>query len=211
MQASLPTPEAVREAVREVYLRPEFRPPERDFGDWVMDQVARFVSWLGSLLGGVRGLEASAPFLFWTIVVVLVASLLAVVAHLVWTAVSAGRAPRRAKRRETPDAAPGRPRGAVDWEEEARRLAAAGRWREAAMALYAALLLRMDARDLLRFDPAKTPGDYRREVRKDPAAGRALGAFLRGFEPVAFGNRPLDAEGWRALSDAARDGGAHVP
>jgi hypothetical protein len=123
----------------------------------------------------------------------------------------------QAARRGEPEAASGtdkaaksRPRSAVDWEAEAARLAAEGRLREASAALYQALLLRLDGRGAVRFDPAKTPGDYRREARPHPEAARALTGFLRLFEPVAFGGRGLDAEGWERMrtAAAAAEGGA---
>ncbi|HEX2189183.1 MAG TPA: DUF4129 domain-containing protein [Longimicrobiaceae bacterium] len=41
-----------------------------------------------------------------------------------------------------------------------------------------------------------------------PDAARVLDAFLRGFEPVAFGGRPLDREGYDALRRIAGQGGA---
>jgi hypothetical protein len=133
----------------------------------------------------------------------------ALLAHLVWTAVQAAR---RAEP-ETAGAAAGKtarakPRTAADWEAEAARLAAEGRLREASAALYQALLLRLDGRGAVRFDPSKTPGDYRREARPHPDAAQALGAFLRLFEPVAFGGRGLDAEGWERMRVAAAGGGA---
>jgi hypothetical protein len=62
---------------------------------------------------------------------------------------------------------------------------------------------------VVRFDPAKTPGDYRREARKHPAVGPGLGGFLRHFEPVAFGGRPVDGaryERLRAAAEAAARG-----
>jgi hypothetical protein len=100
------------------------------------------------------------------------------------------------------------PRTAADWEGAARRAAAEGRLREAALALYNALVLRLDARGALRFDPAKTPGDYRREVRANPEVARPFAAFVRGFEPVVFGGRALDAEGYERLRAAAGEAGA---
>jgi hypothetical protein len=106
------------------------------------------------------------------------------------------------------DAIDARARTAPEWEEEAARAAAAGRFRDAAVALYQALLLRLEAGGVLRYDPAKTPGDYRREARRDPRAAGALTAFLRGFEPVVFGGRALDAAGYDRLRGAAGEAGA---
>jgi hypothetical protein len=84
---------------------------------------------------------------------------------------------------------------------------AEGRLREASLALYNALVLRLDARGAVRFDPAKTPGDYRREVRANPAVARPFAAFVRGFEPVVFGGRALDPDGYERLRAAAGEAG----
>lgn len=75
-------------------------------------------------------------------------------------------------------------RDATEWDAEADRAIADGRFRDAAFALYHALVLRLEACGALRFDVAKTPGDYRREVTRHTDASRALNRFLRLFEPL---------------------------
>lgn len=210
LQARLPTPDQVERAVQRVYERPEFNPKESVFEPlWRM--VRRALAQIGEWLGQLRLLETTAPALFWLIIGFLALSAAAIVAHLVWTALQAARA-----REDDEDGAggrfrPARPRTADDWEEEARRAAAAGRLREAALALYQALVLRLDARGAVRYDPSKTPGDYRREAaRTHPDAARALAAFLRTFEPVAFGGRALDPAGWEKLRSTAGEAGARA-
>ena len=97
--------------------------------------------------------------------------------------------------------------GAAEWEARARRAAAEERWRDAAMALYQALLHRLDERGAVRYDAAKTPGEYRRESRRDVGAARMLEGFLRVWEPVAFGGRGADETVYSGLRELAAEGG----
>jgi hypothetical protein len=205
----LPSAAQVDRALREVYAQPEFvahtEPP--GLMDHIREQIGKAIGWLVDRLSGVGGVQEAGPAVFYTVVVLLAAAAIGLLAHIFYTsgvAFSRGRG-----------AAPGGdgvgprgPRTAADWEGAARRAAAEGRLREASLALYNALVLRLDARGALRFDPAKTPGDYRREMRGNPEVARPFAAFVRGFEPVVFGGRALDAHGYERLRAAAGEAGA---
>ena len=67
------------------------------------------------------------------------------------------------------------PRSAEGWLALAREAALAGDFARAIAALFAAALARLDEREVVAFDPARTPGEYRRLVRRACAA--AAGAF----------------------------------
>ena len=204
MQAPAPTAAQVDQALRRVYARPELQPrepgPMDGFREWRRQLFARLGEWLGRF----GDLRSDNPVVYWLVIGVLVAAGLAIVGYLLWNTLTRlqerGTAPPRTA--GAPDAVNARARTAAEWEDEARRAASAGRFREAAVALYQALLLRLEAAGALRYDPAKTPGDYRREARRDPRAAGALTAFLRGFEPVVFGGRALDGEGYERLRAA---------
>jgi hypothetical protein len=202
----LPGAVEVQQAVARVYARPEYA-ERHGLREWINRKLAEAFGWLGDRLGSFSELRLSHPWIWWTVVIWLVITVVVLLGHLIWTTWQAARraepaAPAAGKTART------RSRTAADWEAEAARLAAEGRLREASAALYQALLLRLDRRGAVRFDPSKTPGDYRREARPHPEAARALGVFLRLFEPVAFGGRGLDAEGWERMRLAAADGGA---
>lgn len=206
MADRIPGAREVEQAVARVYARPEYQ-EHHGVREWLAGLFSRLGAWLSERLGDFAQLKVSHPWIWWMLVGWLAIAALALLAHLVWTTLqAAGRgeedAPKSAK------SARAKPRTAADWEAEAARLAAEGHLREAAAALYQALLLRLDGRGAVRFDPSKTPGDYRREARAHPDAARALGAFLRLFEPVAFGGRGLDPDGWERMRVAAADGGA---
>ncbi len=205
-QRPLPTAAQVERALGEVYARPELAGREpAPLLKWIGERWAEIRGALAALLDRFHLLEGSAPA-YWLVIVwlVLVLCALGILAHIARSAWR-GRE-RRARAAAGERGSAGRPAGGPEWEAEARRLAAAGRLREASLALYQALLLRLDARGAVRYDPSKTPGDYRREARKKPDAARALDAFLRRFEPVAFGGRALDGAGYDALARAAAEG-----
>ncbi len=209
MQRDLPTASQVQRALDQVYALPEFAPravpgPLR----WLAERWAGLRAWIAELFERFQVLETTTPFLFWLVVAGLALAALAIIGHFVLAAEGAWRGRERRSRAAAQAGAGAGPRGPAEWEAEARRAAAEGRLRDAALALYQALLLRLDAGGAVRYDASKTPGDYRLEARTKPDAARVLDDFLRGFEPVAFGGRPLDAPGYEALRRAAGQGGA---
>jgi hypothetical protein len=211
MQTSLPTEPQVRAALERVYARPELAPRPPGPLDGVREALGRVLRRIGDWFGSFGDLRGESPVVYWLVMGALIALGLAIIAYFIRnTLLRLGEqdaAPRVAR---GPGAAiDARAQTAGEWEDEARRAAAAGRYRDAAVALYQALLLRLEAAGALRYDPAKTPGDYRRETRRAPQAAGALTSFLRGFEPVVFGGRALDAAGYDRLRGAAGEAGAH--
>jgi hypothetical protein len=208
MQAELPPAPAVRRALDEVYALPEFAPRSLPGPlQWLADRWGEARAWLAEMLERLGVQDAAAPLLFWGMIALLGVAALVILAHFAGVGRGAWRARERRGRAADAGAGTTLPRGAAEWEAEARRAAAEGRLRDAALALYQALLLRLDARGDVRYDPAKTPGDYRLETRAKPEAARVLDAFLRAFEPVAFGGRPIDGAGYDALRRIAAGGG----
>lgn len=207
MADRIPSAASIQDAVAHVYTRPEFQ-ERHTWQEWLLARAGRVLAWISEHLGFLSALRHTNPVVFYLVVAWLVAALIALVGHIVWTALQVARRGEGGTASAGKTPAPKKPRDAADWEAEAARLAGEGRLREAAAALYQALLLRLDALGAVRWDASKTPGDYRREARKHPEAARALGGFLRLFEPVAFGGRDLDANGWERLRTAAAEGAA---
>lgn len=213
VQQELPDAAELDRAVREVLERPEFAREELPaLLQWMIDvyTAAREALWRAILeLGALR---EAAPVLYWVVVAWLVVSLVAILVHLGVTAVRAWRARGRSgDEAAAPEASVEREAPAPSaWEARAREHAEAGRPRDAAVALYRAVVLRLDERDVLSWDPSKTPGDYRRETAGATATGGALHRFLRRFEPVAFGGRAVSSSDWTGLLSAAREAGARV-
>lgn len=87
----------------------------------------------------------------------------------------------------------------------AERLAAEGRFEDAAHALYHGVLLALARSDRLRLDPSKTSGDYARELRTRGSSAHAeFRRFGRRYEHVLFGTGTCDAETYSALREQAR-------
>lgn len=194
----------VSRTLAEVLARPEFQPPPpspiRDLlvriFDWMGARLADLVEWLFPNLGAVAG-----PVFNQVAVAVLVVVGLVLLVRLGRMALEAYRG--RGEEAGADGGEHARPPTATDWELRAKRAAEAGRWREAAVALYHAVVHRLADRGKVRLDPSKTPGDYRREVKDDPALSSAMKSFVRSFEPVAFGPGSPDARSYRRLRTVA--------
>lgn len=198
-------------AVRRVLARPEFA--ERELPgplQWLVDQYISLRDALGRMILDVMG--GSAPVLRWVFVGVLAAALVAILVYLGRRALDAWRSPGAAGDRggdgeaaETEESV-----APAAWETRSRREAEEGRLREAALALYRAVLLRLDERDALSYAPSKTPGDYLREAPEGAPAAGALRRFLGLFEPIAFGGGAVSRGAYERLASAAREAGARV-
>jgi len=93
----------------------------------------------------------------------------------------------------------------VDPWAESQRLAGAGRYTEAAHALFAALLVTCAARGELRLHSSKTAGDYARELRRGTSPTYApFQAFRRRYDRIIYGSGTCNADGWVALMSDAR-------
>jgi hypothetical protein len=98
-------------------------------------------------------------------------------------------------------------RTADEWLEEANRLIAGGKYREAVRGLYVAGLLRLDEAGVARFDPHQTNWEHLRRIEASPK--RPSGADVRGatgrFDRVWYGQKPTtmeDASAMRSWYDA---------
>ena len=132
-----------------------------------------------------------------------------VLAYLVILGLRAWRA--RVRRREIADVAAAAPASAHDWQSAARQAAAAGDWRAASLATYQAVIHRVAERGDIRLHEAKTPGDYRRELRRARSElTPLLEAFVRVFEPAAYGRSSLDSEYFARLRESAAPLGVRV-
>jgi hypothetical protein len=211
VQQELPEASELDRAVRRVLARPEFA--ERELPgplQWLVDHYISLRDALGRMI--LDALGGSAPVLRWVFVAALVAALVVILVYLGRSAMEAWRSPGGAGGRggddetaETEEAV-----GPAAWEVRAREEADEGRLREAALALYRAVLLRLDERDALSYVPSKTPGDYRRETPEGAPAAGALRRFLALFEPIAFGGGAVSRNAYERLASAAREAGARV-
>lgn len=79
------------------------------------------------------------------------------------------------------------------YRQQAERLAGAGRYAEAMQAAFMHLVLRLDARDVLRYHPSKTPQEYAREARLADDEKARLRETVRGLYACAYAGARCDA------------------
>lgn len=193
--------DTVDAALARVFERPEFAARESSaLLRLVSDLAAAFRQWIGSLLRAWVP-EQWHPVFTWLIVVVISLLALWALTSIVRALVGSPRPADAAERTQPAVRLPGE--DADSWEAAARAAASAGRFRDAAIALYLAAVLRLEERGILRYHAGKTPGDYRTEVRSHPASRGPFDAFIRQFLPVAFGARTPDAAAFQSLRASA--------
>jgi cbb3-type cytochrome oxidase subunit 3 len=190
-------PDAV---ARTILAEPRFHavsegPPPKSLLDIIFDKLAELWRALTKPLGHLVGNPTLTTVLGFTVL----ALALLFLAVVVWrfTRASARRrvvAERAASVALAPDG------NARALRDRALAAAAAGRYREAAGLLWASALRALDERGRVRFDAARTPGEWRRAVR-DPD----FDALARDAVTALFAERGVDAalvERMRAEYDA---------
>jgi hypothetical protein len=94
--------------------------------------------------------------------------------------------------------------GGEDPWRAAERLAAEGRFEEAAHALYRGVLSRIAQGERLRRDPSKTSGDYARELRARGSSWyEVFRTFNRRFDVAVYGHGECDAASFSELQRLA--------
>ena len=143
--------------------------------------------WLGEMIGKIIGFIRHLPSARTIGLTVLGIIVALIVTRLVIAALARDETLARRARR-------GSARTGDDPFVEAERLAAEGRYEDAAHALYHGVLLALARADRLRLDPSKTSGDYARELRaRGSASYQPFRAFSRRFDVAVFGHGGCDA------------------
>ena len=150
------TADSIRTVLRQVYAGPEY--------DWEFrrNPFQFFFDLLGSVAAWLAKLEVTHPVAYWILMGVMTGLLVAILLHFAYLVV-------RTLRPRVSDAAPEsvspvHRRGAAWHLEEAKRLAAEGRYRDAIAHRFAALLFVLDEHKVIRFHPSKTPAEYAAEI-----------------------------------------------
>lgn len=162
------------------------------FWGWVFDLARRAWALLDPLLSVLR----KSPVLYWTVIVLLAAIAVAVIARAVylWHQRRLFNAAALAW-----ESSPLRRAGRDPWSA-AEELSARGEFTDAAHALYAALLESAAHAGQLRLHPSKTAGDYVRELRNRSSSLFTLfREFARSYETVIYGIGTCDAERYHRL------------
>ncbi len=164
----------------------------------------RLLDWIGRL--GI--LRVEEPILYWMIIIALVAALVGMLVHLVWTLQAVLRMPEPPARSIAASAA------LPDLAGEAETLAANGRYLEAAHRLMLASFRSLVERSVLELTPDRPNRWIRAALRGSPLAQSLvfeLDSLVERTERMWFGDRENDREiyvQWRSaferLSSAAR-------
>jgi hypothetical protein len=129
--------------------------------DWIVDHVLR------PLFGPISHALGSAHPVGAAFGIVLIAIALLALAFLVFRLAVAFVGPALARGRDVASGvALDAERTREDWLAAARAAAARGDYARAIAALFSASLAALDERSIVPFDPARTPGEYRRMVRQ---------------------------------------------
>jgi hypothetical protein len=195
-------PDSLRDAVAEVFARPEYR---WTTGQSVLEWLAQLV---GRLLDALTHLQRGHPAAFRLLLVALMAALMGLLAHMAYVV---WRITRPTARTPVVAAAAARPPDqAAAHRARAEQLARGGRYAEALAHRFVAILLDLDQRRALDFRPSKTPAEYVGEARLD-ASGRASFANLVGqLYRHVFGGLPCDERAYRQFAAQAEFVFEHV-
>jgi len=191
----LPT-DSLRAVLDSVFSAPAYR--------WVEEPrpLATLRSWWGRLADWVSSVRSLHPVLFQLLALVLAAILVAILVHAGYVFQQTVRA---AARRDPKTALPSSPRrrDATWYLAAADQAAAAGRYRDALRLAFEALVLRLDAMDLLRWGPGKTARDYSREARLLPGDRERLVGIVGVLYRHVYSGAPCGAPEYAVLRGAA--------
>lgn len=203
------TAHEVDAALRAILARPDYAPAEPPI---LFRWIGPALRWIGERISSllkpvIPDVDFTAPGWETFGYVLLGLGGLLGLALLVYLFYLAGLAVRRRRRRAGRRGAAAEdqvPATIEDWEALARGAAAREDWRAAAMALYQAVLLRLARLEVVALDRAKTPGDYRRDVRRrDRELATRFDAFLHGFERLAYGAGAPGPDHYDRLTESA--------
>jgi hypothetical protein len=183
-----PSTHATRDTIAAVFRQHAY---DRTAMQSLWDRLWQVVfDWLGRLFRTVNTSSVSRPIVITLLVIVATLILARVAAALVTRDFAFGHGAARFAlfgRRTDP------------WMD-AQQMAAAGRYTDAAHALYAALLEGVALREELRLHPSKTVGDYARELRRRSSAlVPRFRDFARLYEVVVYGLGVCDRDRYERL------------
>jgi len=175
--------DSLRAVLDSVFAAPEYRWVERP------NPLAFLNRWWRLLAEWLQRIQERHPEVFWVLFWGLVAVLALILVHAGWVmfqTIRAASSPASAATR----GAGLEIHGAAWYRREALRLAAEGRYPEAMQADFLALVLDLDARQVLRFHPSKTPNEYTGEAKLAGESRESFRALVRTLYGHAFARVP---------------------
>jgi len=143
---------------------------------------------------------------FWTLVVILVL----VLVHASYVMFQTIRAAGASSESSLPE--PLEQRDAAWYRRRAEVLASEGRFLDAMPLDFLALMLELDARQVVRFQGSKTPGEYAAEAQLPEEQRALLREAVRGLYGHVFAEIPCGSDeylAWRDLTEGRRYAAAH--
>jgi Domain of unknown function (DUF4129) len=196
--------DSVETVVNDVFAAPEY--------DWseVRDPFAWIRKWYYELVDWFAALHQEHPITYWILLAVMLVLLTAILLHfsyLIYRALRPQQAP--------PEHATGRRRVVRDaawYLQEAHRLEDAGNLLGSLVMRFGSLVMELDRRNIVKFDPSKTPIEYVREATV-PNEGRDLFRLIvAGVYRHAYGGEPVTRDGLREFDRMVGElVAAHVP
>ena len=195
----MPPEETLRAVLDSVFAGPAYRWVERP------DPLRLLREWFGRLSEWLAALREGSPLWYRAFIVLVVAVLLAILAHAAWifwlTVRGATRTEDAARAADAPV-----PRDPRALQDEADRAAREGRYAAALRLGFLALALELDAGGSVSFAPGKTPADYAREARLAADDRGRLGELVRALYRHVYGAVPCSPDDCaRWLADARRE------
>jgi hypothetical protein len=193
-----------RGIAEQILSAPEYQEPAQPWWQKALEKVDELLSRFFRALSGAGG---GSSVVAWVILVVAVVGATIVVV----LAVRSLRRSRRAKGVKDDVPAPRRSRREprVDWDAEAAKLEAEGRWRDGLRARYRALVADLSRRQVVDPAASRTTGEHRREVgRAAPDVAPEFSDAAELFDRAWYGNRPTgpeEAERFRELARAVEE------
>jgi hypothetical protein len=181
-------------------------PPKKTWADavwaWIVDHVKAFVQAVFGPIG--HSLDATQNIWKTLSIVIVVLAVIALVFVVYRLIVALVRPPALAVGHARSGAvALVQARSSRAWRDAARAAAAQRDYRQAIAALFSAALAMLDERSLVAFDPARTPGEYARLVRRVRApAAEPFGELSGRFVRAAYAEVAVDESDYEASERA---------
>ncbi len=191
---SRPQPPELHTRLSEILAKPEYQQDVPQWWDRISQPLRRIVSKILQFLFGNpfwENLRGTSPILYWILVIVLIAAVVALTAHILWMIASAFRP--KPKRRQPREQLPSARLSPDALRQAARRAAAEGDYAQALRYLYESLISYLDRQGILVYDRAATNWDYLRQLRDDSDLADLLRPLNNVVDGAWYGKRPVDA------------------
>ncbi|MBN1254253.1 MAG: DUF4129 domain-containing protein [Deltaproteobacteria bacterium] len=192
LQIALEMPEPMvrdpKPLLREILEREEFA--TKEVNPIMMRIMSKISEWLHKLFGGLRPNVSLSPQFVWFLKVlfyVVLGGLLIVIIILLLRRISKISLPLQHRAEELPRSEPNRLGNSQELQEEAGRYAKEGNYRYAVRYLYIALLVYLDEKGKIEYNPTQTNSEYLRRASEYSSLYGLLKILTSAFERYWYG------------------------